>query len=125
MRLITPLNRVLGLGSAKKGADHWWVQRLTAVALIPLGLWLAISLAALPDFSYASVSIWLATPLATVLLLITVLVLAYHSHLGVQVVVEDYVSGAGKVVTLVLSMFAHALVVVAGVYAILRIGLGA
>jgi succinate dehydrogenase membrane anchor subunit len=125
MRLISPLNRVLGLGSAKKGAEHWWMQRMTAVALIPLGLWLAASLAALPDFSYATVSVWLATPLTTVLLLLVVLVLTYHSHLGIQVIVEDYVVGASKVVTLVLCTFAHVLIGVAGVYAVLRIGLGA
>ena len=125
MRLISPLNRVLGLGSAKQGAEHWWMQRLTAAALIPLGLWLAASLAALPDFTYASVSTWVGTPLTTVLLVIVVLVLSYHSHLGVRVVVEDYVSGASKLVTLVLCTFAHVLVAVAGVYAVLRVGLGA
>jgi succinate dehydrogenase / fumarate reductase membrane anchor subunit len=115
---------VLGLGSAKEGAEHWWMQRLTAVALIPIGLWLAWSFAVLPDFSFATVSAWLGAPLPTILLVITVLVLSYHSHLGVRVVVEDYVHGASKVVTLVLALFAHVFVAVAGVYAILRVGFG-
>ena len=124
MRLITPLNRVLGLGSAKEGVEHWWMQRLTAVALIPIGLWLAWSFAVLPDFSHAAVSVWLSAPLTTILLVITVLVLSYHSHLGVQIVVEDYVQGASKVVTLVLTLFAHIFAAVAGVYAVLRVGFG-
>ena len=125
MRLISPLNRVLGLGSAKQGAEHWWGQRMTAIALIPLGLWLAASLAALPDYSHAALTAWVGMPLTTILLVITVLVVTYHSHLGVQVVVEDYVQGALKIITLVLSLFAHAFVGVAGVYAVLRIGFGA
>ena len=126
MRLISPLNRVLGLGSAKEGAEHWWAQRLTAIALIPIGLWFAWSLATLPDFSYSTLSDWIASPLTTIALLLLVLVLTYHSYLGVQVVIEDYVAGkASKVVTLILSLFAHALVGVAGVYAILKIGFGA
>ena len=125
MRLVSPLNQVLGLGSAKAGGEHWWAQRLTAAALIPLGLWLAWSLVALPDYSHATVAAWIGAPWTTILLLISVLVLTYHSHLGVQVVVEDYVEGAAKVTTLVASVFAHTLVAVAGTYAILRIGFGA
>ena len=125
MRLISPLNRVLGLGSAKQGAEHWWGQRLTAVALVPLGLWLAWSLATLPEYSHETLTAWIAMPLTTILLVVVVLVTTYHSHLGVQVVVEDYVQGVAKVITLVASLFAHAFVGVAGVYAVLRIGFGA
>lgn len=126
VRLVSPLSRVIGLGSAKEGVGHWWAQRLTAVALVPLGLWLAWSLAVLPELSYATVVAWAGAPWTTILLTLTVIVLAYHSYLGVEVVVEDYVqSGASKLVTLVLSIFAHALLAVSGVYAVLRIGFGA
>ncbi len=125
MSLITPLNRVLGLGSAKGGTEHWWVQRLTAVALIPLGLWLLFSLATVDTASYDAVVAWIQKPLTGVFLLLTVLVVVYHSYLGVQVVVEDYVGGSAKVAVIVLSAFAHTFIGVAAVYSVLRIAFGA
>jgi succinate dehydrogenase / fumarate reductase membrane anchor subunit len=125
LNLITPLNRVLGLGSAKGGTEHWWAQRLTAVALVLLGLWLALSLAALDLSSFASVVSWIQQPMTTVLLVLAVLTMLYHSYLGVQVVVEDYVHGKTKVVVLVVSAFAHAFFAVAGLFSILKIAFGA
>jgi succinate dehydrogenase / fumarate reductase, membrane anchor subunit len=125
LNLVTPLNRVLGLGSAKGGAEHWWVQRLTAVALVPLGLWLAFALARLDDLSHAAVVAWIAQPGTSVLLILTALTLAYHSYLGIQVVIEDYVhGGAAKVVSLMLSTFAHATVAIVALFSILRIAFG-
>lgn len=125
MNLISPLNKVLGLGSAKGGTEHWWVQRLTAVALVPLGLWFASSLAAFDEFTHAALTAWIAEPLTGVLLILTVLTALYHSYLGVQAVVEDYVSGKAKVIVLILSSFAHVFLGVAGLYSILRIAFGA
>ena len=126
MNLITPLNRVLGLGSAKGGSEHWWVQRLTAVALIPLGLWLAISLASFESISYAALVVWVQQPMTAILLILTVSTLVYHSHLGVQVVLEDYVHGHGvKVVSLALSAFAHVFLAVATLFSILKVAFGA
>jgi len=125
VNLATPLNRVLGLGSAKGGAEHWWVQRLTAAALVPLGLWLAFALAGLDDFGYATVVAWIAQPATSVLLILAGLTLAYHSYLGVQVVIEDYVhDGAAKVVLLTLSTFAHVAVAIVALFSILRISFG-
>lgn len=125
MNLVTPLNRVLGLGSAKGGAEHWWIQRLSAIALVPLGLWLAFALAGLDDFSHAGVVAWIAQPATSVLLILTALTLSYHSYLGVQVVIEDYVhDGAAKVVALILSTFAHVAVAIVSLFAILRISFG-
>ena len=124
MSLKTPLGKVRGLGSAKDGAEHWWSQRLTAVALIPLGLWFAIALATLGDLSHAAVAAWIARPWNTILLALLVLSTAYHSKLGVQVVIEDYVEGAAKVVSLVLLSLLHAALAVAGVIAVLRISFG-
>jgi succinate dehydrogenase / fumarate reductase membrane anchor subunit len=115
----------LGLGSAKGGADHWWAQRLTAVALLPLGLWLAYSFATLDGHNYAAVVNWIQRPLTSVLLILAVVTVLYHSFLGVQVVIEDYVGGKAKVVVLVLSSFAHVFFAVAGLFSILKIAFGA
>jgi succinate dehydrogenase / fumarate reductase membrane anchor subunit len=116
---------VLGLGSAKGGSEHWWVQRLSAVALVPLGLWLMIALAGLPSFDFASVSEWMSVPLNSILLILLILTMTYHSYLGVQVVVEDYVHGAPKTVTLIASTLAHLFIGCAGIYSVLRVGFGA
>ena len=125
MSLKTPLGRVLGLGSAKEGTDHWWAQRVSAVALILLGSWFVISLLRLDSLTYLDVIRFVGVPLNAVLLSLLSLTLAYHSYLGVQVVIEDYVHAPGaKVVSLLLSRFAHAFVAIAAVYAILVIGIG-
>jgi succinate dehydrogenase / fumarate reductase membrane anchor subunit len=124
MSLKSPLGNVLGLGSAKEGTEHWWTQRLTAVALIPLALWFFFSLVALPALDYATVTGWVASPLNSVLLLLLAATVLYHSMLGTQVVIEDYVHGFTKVVTLVVVRFIHIFLAVAAVFAILRISLG-
>jgi succinate dehydrogenase / fumarate reductase membrane anchor subunit len=124
--LVSPLNKVLGLGSAKGGSEHWWIQRVSAIALVPLCLWLLIAVAGLGDYSYASVTTWIASPLNSILLILLVLTMVYHSHLGIQVVVEDYVHGkAMKTATLVITSLAHLFLGCAGVYSIVRIGFGA
>ena len=125
MRGSTPLARVLGLGSAKQGAHHWWIERVTAVALVPLGLWLVISLLLLPDHSYGTVAHFLGSGMHPTLLLLTLLTATWHSRLGVQVVVEDYVHGSLKTPTIVLLAFVHALLAVAGSLAVLRLALAA
>lgn len=126
MKLISPLNRVLGLGSAKGGSEHWWAQRLTAIALVPLGLWFAFSLGALSPLSYDTVVTWMRQPMTSILLLLTVIGALYHSHLGVQVVIEDYVHGElAKAAMLILSAFAHVFMTVAAVFAILKVAFAA
>ena len=126
MRGSTPLGRVLGLGSAKDGAAHWWVQRVTAVALVPLTVWFVLSLASLPLADHAAVTAWMRHGLHAVPLAMLVLTLCWHSRLGVQVVIEDYVHHhALKITSLLLSTFAHALVAATGVFAVLRIALAA
>ena len=127
MRLVSPLNRVLGLGSAKSGVEHWWAQRLTAVALIPLGLWLVAALAGGPDeLSYAAVVALIQAPFNSVMLILALFALSYHSHLGVQMVIEDYVhTPAVKVFSLVAASFAHIAVAVAGIFAVLKVAFGA
>jgi succinate dehydrogenase / fumarate reductase membrane anchor subunit len=125
MSLVTPLNRVLGLGSAKSGVEHWWVQRVSAVALAGLGLWFAISVASLDDYTYLTMAVWMSRPSTIILLAITVLTASYHSYLGVQVVIEDYIhSNTLKTLSLVLSTFAHVAAAIIGVYSIAMIAFG-
>ncbi len=126
MSLRSPLGRVLGLGTAKDGTSHWWGQRVSAVALLILGVWFAWYLATTSDFSYAAVVAEIGRPINSILLLLFSVTLAYHSYLGVQVVIEDYVHAPGiKLVALIFSRFAHVLLAVAAVFAILKIGLNA
>ncbi len=125
MSLRTPMRRVLGVGSAKSGVHHWWMQRLTAVALVPLALWFAVSLLALPSFDHATVAAWMGQSWTALFLILLVLVAAWHSRLGLQVVVEDYVPGPGaRTVTLVVVNFVHVLLAAAGVLAVLKVALG-
>jgi succinate dehydrogenase / fumarate reductase membrane anchor subunit len=124
--LRSPIGRVLGLGSAKEGVSHWWGQRVSAVALLLLALWFVSALLRLGDFSHASVVAWIATPMNAVLLSLLVGTTVYHSQLGVQVVVEDYVSHHGsKIATLVLLNFLHIVLAALGIFSVLRIAFGA
>jgi succinate dehydrogenase / fumarate reductase membrane anchor subunit len=125
MSLQSPLGRVLGLGSAKGGTGHWWAQRVSAVALVPLTLWFMFSLLALPALDYATVRAWLSFPLSGFLALLLVAVLTYHSHLGTTEVIEDYVHSVGmKVLSLLLLRFVHVLVGGASIFAIMRVAFG-
>ncbi|MEL6300224.1 MAG: succinate dehydrogenase, hydrophobic membrane anchor protein [Pseudomonadota bacterium] len=124
MSLKSPIGRVLGLGSAKEGTEHWWHQRLTAVAMIPLTLWFVAAMALLPDYSYETARAFVAAPINSVLLLLLIGTLLFHSALGTQVVIEDYIRGGTKLVTLVLTRFAYVALAVAAVFAILKISLG-
>jgi succinate dehydrogenase / fumarate reductase membrane anchor subunit len=126
MSLRTPLGKVLGRGSAKEGTGDFFGQRISGVALLMLGLWFAFSLATMPGFEHADALAFIGAPLNGVLLVLLVVALAYHSSLGVQVVIEDYVHGHGlKLVSLIISRFAHSFLLVAAIYAIIKIGLGA
>jgi len=124
MSLRSPLGKVLGLGAAKQGAHHWWSQRVTAVGLVLLGAWFLIALLLLGNFDYRAVIGWIRNPLNATLLTLFIITLSYHSQLGVQVVIEDYVSGALKTVSIVLSNFFHVALSVSGVIAVLRIAFG-
>jgi succinate dehydrogenase / fumarate reductase, membrane anchor subunit len=125
MSLRSPLGRVLGAGSAKEGVHHWWVQRLTSVALVPLTVWFVVSLLSLPSFEHVTVITWMAQTWTALLLILFILVATWHSQLGVRVVVEDYVHGGAKTLTLVLVTFIHAFVAAAGVFAVLKVAFGA
>ena len=87
----SPLSRALGLGSAKSGVHHWWAERITAVALVPLCLWFIASIIAHSGSEYAVFIAWIRTPLATSCMILLLIALFHHTALGLQVVIEDYV----------------------------------
>jgi succinate dehydrogenase / fumarate reductase, membrane anchor subunit len=91
MSLRSSLGLVRGLGSAKSGTHHWWMQRVTAVALVPLTLWLVISLIGLTDADYATAIAWFSSPLNAALMVSAIVAIFYHAQLGMQVVFEDYI----------------------------------
>lgn len=118
------LGRVRGLGSAKDGVAHWWAQRVTALALVPLTLWFVFGIVALAGSPQAQVQAWIAHPVNTVLLVLLVAATFHHLTLGVQVVIEDYIHHEGRKLALLLGVKALAWVFgLAGVLAVLRIAL--
>jgi succinate dehydrogenase / fumarate reductase, membrane anchor subunit len=126
MSLRSPLGRVLGSGAAGQGVHHWWQQRLTSLALVPLSIWFVVSLLALPSLDYATVAGWMHGSLTALLLILMLLTGAWHSQLGLRVVIEDYVHGAGsRTLLVVLTLFANVLLAAAGVFAVLRVVFGA
>ncbi|MBX6366882.1 MAG: succinate dehydrogenase, hydrophobic membrane anchor protein [Rhodospirillales bacterium] len=123
--LRSPLGRALGLGSAKEGVEHWWVQRLTAVALVPLSLWFVTSVIALAGADHATVLAWLSRPLVAILMVLLVGTSFYHASLGLQVIIEDYVHHEGaKIAALVLNKLVCFALAVAGIFAVLKIAFG-
>jgi succinate dehydrogenase / fumarate reductase, membrane anchor subunit len=113
------------MGSAKDGTSQWWAQRVSAVALIPLGLWFFYSLLALPALDFGTVQTWLALPWNGLLAALLVVVLNYHSYLGTAEVVEDWVHGtAMKLSLLLLLRFSYVLLGGASLFAILRVAIG-
>jgi succinate dehydrogenase membrane anchor subunit len=126
MNLKSPLRRVTYLGSAKGGSSHWFAQRVSAVALVLLGLWLAFALATLGGASHGRVVAWLSSPLAASFAVLLVLTAAWHATLGLQVVIEDYVGDRGaRLAALLVVKFVFAVAAVIGVLSVLRIAFGA
>lgn len=122
MRFRTPLARVRGLGSAKSGTHHWWMQRLTAVALVPLSLWFVASLINMATADHATVVAWLNSPVAAVLLCALIVAIFYHGQLGLQVVLEDYVHAEWlKLVSIVLAKLLALLLAAICLFAVLSI----
>lgn len=122
--LSTPLSRVKGLGSAKEGTTHFWHQRLTALILIPLVLWFGFSIAAMP-VDFATLTNWVAHPVVAIALILLILATFYHSQLGLQIVIEDYVSTHSiRIVSIILTNFLCLIFAIIGVVAVLKITLG-
>ena len=126
MSLRTDLGRVRGLGSAKEGVSHWWAQRLSAVALVPLGIWFVFSAVGLAGADLAQFTAWLDAPQNLLLMILLVGVMFYHMELGLQVVIEDYVHGeTAKTVMIVLNKFVALFLAASSIVALLRVGIGA
>ena len=112
-------------GSAEGGTKHWWAQRVTAVALPILGGWFLYSIMQLDSFAHSALLAWAGRSFNSIMLLLLSVTLAWHSALGVQVVLEDYVHGSMiKVASLLLNRFAHVFLAIAAVVAIVRIAFG-
>jgi succinate dehydrogenase / fumarate reductase membrane anchor subunit len=121
-RMRSPLGRARGLGSARAGVEHWWMQRVSAAALIPLTLWFVVSLIALTGSDYNAFIAWLKAPFVAILMVLLLIALFHHMALGLQVVVEDYVhSDRAKIPTVVAIRLACFALAVAGIFATVRI----
>ena len=122
MSLRSPLSQARGLGSAKEGTAHWWAQRVTAIALVPLALWFVASLLSLIGADHATTIAWIGAPVPAVLLILLLTATFYHAQLGLQVVIEDYVHNEGLKLASILFVKLVCLVLgLAAVFGILKL----
>lgn len=125
MSLRSPIGKVRGLGSAKEGTHHFWVQRVSAVALVPLTIWLVASLVCLTGAGRDEVLDWLSHPLPAILMILLTAAGFFHLKLGIQVILEDYVHGEGaKLATSLLNTFVCFAGGAVSVFAVLKIAFG-
>jgi succinate dehydrogenase / fumarate reductase membrane anchor subunit len=117
----TPLARAIGLGSAKEGVGPWWAERVSAIALVPLTLWLVASIIAQTSSDYATFIVWVRTPLTGILLILLLIALFCHTALGLQVVIEDYVHSGTKFAAVIAMRLGCCALATAGIVATLRI----
>jgi succinate dehydrogenase / fumarate reductase membrane anchor subunit len=124
-RLRSPLGRAIGLGSAKEGVEHWWAQRMTSVALVPLAVWFVATLVAHLGADHADAVAWLQQPLTAVAMALLVVATFAHMALGIQVVIEDYVHHeAAKIASLIAVRLAAWALGAAALFAVLRVAFG-
>lgn len=102
MQYRTEIKRVKGLGTAKHGFGHWWMQRLTAVFMVPLGIWFVYSLMSMDNISADSLILWLYNPVPAILMALWTITVVYHATLGLQVIIEDYVHGKKMALSLLI-----------------------
>lgn len=125
MDMQSHLSRVRGLGSTNEGVGHWWMQRLTGIALIPLTLWFVYSAIQMSGASHAEFTTWVGTHGNPVLLILLIIAMFHHGQLGLQVVIEDYIHSEGPKVTLiVLTKFAAIFIGACSIFAVLRLTFG-
>lgn len=126
MTLKSPLGQVRGLGSAKNGTHHWWAQRVTAVALVPLTLWFVYSISTMAGAGHDAVSAWLGQPFNAIVMLLLIAATFHHLQLGIQVVLEDYIHNEGaKIVLLLAVKLGSIALAVAGSFAVLKVAFSA
>ncbi len=120
----TPLAKVKGLGAAKAGTGHFWMQRITAITLIPLSLWMVAFTEQLLNASHQDMIAWLSGPMDTILALVWIIAAFYHAALGLQVVIEDYVHAEWiKISSIWLMKLTFLFFAIAAIVAILRISM--
>ena len=125
MEFRTPIKQARGLGASHHGAAHWWMQRMTAIGMVPLMLWLVIGIATHTGGGYQGAVAWLGSPLNAIIMVLAFGVLFYHAALGLQVVLEDYVSHKGVRLGLVVAVrFLALLLATAAIFAVLKIAFG-
>ena len=125
MNLQTPLGRARGLGSAKSGTKHWWAQRVTAIALIPLTIWFVVAMISATGNDYNNAQQFIGNPINAILFILLIVATFHHAQLGLQVVIEDYVHN--KPMEIGLSIITKGTVIVLGlssVFAVLSITFG-
>ena len=124
-RLVGPLGRARGLGSAKQGLHHWWAQRVSSVALVPLTLWFVFSVIHFHGADQAMVHDWLRRPASAIMMSLLIVATFYHLALGVQVVIEDYVHREGvKLTSLLVVKGLIVLLAAAALFTVLRVAVG-
>jgi len=125
MQFRTPIKQARGLGASHHGASHWTAQRLSAIGMVPLMLWLVIGIASHAGAGYSETIAWMASPFNAVLLVLMFGVLFYHASLGLQVVLEDYVSHKGVRLALLIGVrFLALLLATTAIFAVLKIAFG-
>lgn len=125
MSLRSPLSKAVGLGSAKHGFSHWWWQRVTAIALIPLSLWFVYGVLSLHGADYTSAQVWLGSPVNATLMLLFVVTGLFHGQTGIQVVIEDYIHTTWLNLTLLLLIkFASVALAVYATLSVIKVVLG-
>jgi succinate dehydrogenase / fumarate reductase membrane anchor subunit len=121
----TGIKRVRGLGSAKSGVHHWWMQRVTAISNLMLFVWFFASLLLLPSLSYSSVTAWIAQPVVAVPMLLLIASIVWHARLGMQVMIEDYLHAEGTKMLALLALNFYAIAAAAtAAFAVLSIAVG-
>ncbi|MBI1208051.1 MAG: succinate dehydrogenase, hydrophobic membrane anchor protein [Azospirillum sp.] len=123
--LRDPIGIARGLGAAGHGFEHWWAQRLSSIALVPLSLWFAFSMATMAGADYATVKTWLASPLNAALALLLTVIMYHHVILGVEVIMEDYIhTKSAKLISMITMKFAFIVMAAVCVVSILKVALG-
>ena len=125
MEMRSYLGRVRGRGSSNEGVHHWWMQRLTGVALIPLSLWLVFSLVSLEEASYSVMVGWVGRHFNPVLLILFIISMFYHAQLGLRVIIEDYVhSDLTKTISITVVKLCATLIGACSAFAVIKLTFG-
>ncbi|MFK8011323.1 MAG: succinate dehydrogenase, hydrophobic membrane anchor protein [Marinicellaceae bacterium] len=122
MQYRSDTKKVKGLGTAKHGFSHWWMQRLTAVFMIPLGLWFVYSLMSMETITVDALIMWLGNPIPALLMTLWTITVVYHASLGLQVIIEDYINNKKLALTmLVLVKFAMVIMLVVTFFSLFKL----